>query len=72
MEVKLMDAKNAFDNLKAHLIGLGWKEQRDGTNYLNGEYMTNFLKDGEIIGISYNAYPDEETINDLWPEHKGE
>jgi hypothetical protein len=56
-----------FEKLRALLIEEGWKEQNCGVVYMNGEYGTNFYKEsGEgVIRVSYNAWPDEEEIENL-------
>lgn len=55
-----------YEELKELLRKSGWVEQRDGEGYFNGAYGTNFGKDGEIITIGYNTFPDEEEWNDLF------
>jgi hypothetical protein len=49
-----------------------WTEQRDGAVYFNGEFATNFGKDGEIIHVSWNNYPDEEEWQDLFGREHNE
>jgi hypothetical protein len=57
-----------MNRLIIQLVQEGWKIQRDGVVYINGTLGTNLYKDGEIISISQEFMPDEETIKDLWPE----
>ncbi len=57
-----------MDKLIAQLVQEGWKVQRDGIVDINGTLGTKIYKDGEIISISQEFMPDEETIKDLWPE----
>jgi hypothetical protein len=60
------------DKMIGRLIQEGWKMQRDGVVYINGTLAANLYKDGEIITLSQEFYPDEETIADLWPDEVGE
>ena len=39
-----------------------------GTNYINGTIGTNLLKDGEVITVQQEFYPDEEFLEQEWPE----
>lgn len=57
----------AFERLVRQLKTEGWREQRDGTVYINGTLATNLLKAGEVLHISQEFYPDEEVVEDLWP-----
>jgi len=60
-----------MDKLITQLVQEGWKIQRDRVVYINGTLGTNLYKDGEIVSISQEFMPDEETIADLWPEEAG-
>ena len=62
----------AAERIISELIKDGWKNSRDGMTYLNGTLGTNLYKDGEVISISQEFYPDEELIEDLWPEEYNE
>ena len=46
----------------------GWTEQEAGTNCINGIMATNLFKDGEVLTIQQNFFPDEEFIEQQWPE----
>ena len=61
---------SAAELLIEQLKSEGWKVQREGVVYLNGTLGTNLYKDGEVLHISQEFYPDEELIEDLWPEEK--
>ncbi len=62
-----MAEKMEFDKISEDLKKKGFKEQRGGSNYMNGEYGTNFLSpSGEMIHLSQNTCPDEEVIEDLF------
>ncbi|MHC4060456.1 MAG: hypothetical protein ACYS7Y_24805 [Planctomycetota bacterium] len=52
----------------AQLKAEGWKEQMSGTIYINGTLGTNLLKDGEVITVQQEFYPDEEFLEQEWPE----
>lgn len=49
------------------LIDKGWKEQQSGTVYINKTLGTNFFKDGEVVIIQQEFFPDEEFIEQEWP-----
>jgi hypothetical protein len=72
-----------FNLLKGVAKEAGFKEQRGGTNYINGEFGTNFYsvdmppkeereKDvfytGEVIRIGYETMADEEEIENIMEE----
>ena len=61
-----MESKT-FDEIKEMLIAKGWKEQLSGEVYINGTIGTNFLKNGEVITIQQELFPDEEFIEQEWP-----
>jgi hypothetical protein len=54
-----------YDKMKQQLKKKKWKEQSAGEIYSQGEFSTNFIKDGIIIHVSCNTWPDEETIDTL-------
>jgi len=54
-----------LEKLKQTLKKKGFKEQKCKTIYINGEYATNFYKNGEVIHISYNTWADKETLQNL-------
>ena len=45
----------------------GWREQISGTTYINGTMGTNLLKNGEVITVQQEFYPDEEFLEQEWP-----
>ena len=64
VEDKICKAELIIAQLKAE----GWKEQVSGTNYINGTLGTNLLKDGEVVTIQQEFCPDDEFIEQEWPE----
>lgn len=60
--------ERTYEQLKEILRQNGWKEQRGGEQYFNGDYGTNFMKEGSILGLSFCDWPDEELVEDLFPE----
>ena len=54
----------------AQLRSEGWKEQLSGTNYINGTIGTNLLKDGEVVTVQQEFSPDEEFLEQEWPEEQ--
>jgi len=54
----------------AQLKAEGWKEQQSGTTYINGTIGANLLKDGEVITVQQEFYPDEEFLEQEWPDEK--
>jgi len=55
-----------YESLKRMLRDKGWKEQRGGEGYVNGEYGTSFAKDCRVISIGYTDFLDEEEYEDLF------
>ncbi len=54
----------------AQLKTEGWKEQMSGTNYINGTIGTNLLKDGEVVTVQQEFNPDEEFLEQEWPDEQ--
>ncbi|UCG49761.1 MAG: hypothetical protein JSU94_08255 [Phycisphaerales bacterium] len=54
----------------ARLKAEGWKKQQSGTVYINGTIGINLLKDGEVITVQQEFYPDEEFLEQEWPDEK--
>ena len=54
----------------AQLKAEGWKEQLSWTNYVNGTIGTNLLKDGEVVTVQQEFSPDEEFLEQEWPEEQ--
>ena len=48
----------AIEKVVAQLAAEGWREQRSGMVYINGTWATNLLKDGELISLQQDFYPD--------------
>ena len=63
-EDKVCKAELIIAQLKAE----GWKEQMSGANYINGTLGTNLLKDGEVVTIQQEFCPDDDFIEQEWPE----
>ena len=60
---KKCQAEKLIEKLKSE----GWKEQISGTSYINGSLGTNLLRNGEVITIQQEFFPDEEFIEQEWP-----
>ena len=58
--------ERTYEQLKEILIQNGWKEQTGGEGNMNGELGTNFMRNDQMIGISFNDCPDEETLDELF------
>jgi len=58
----------AAEKIISELIKEGWKIQKSGFSYINGTLGTNLYKDGEAITIQQEFTPDEEFIEQEWPE----
>jgi hypothetical protein len=56
----------------AQLKAEGWKEQMAGITYINGTLGTNLLKDGEVITVQQEFCPDEEFLEQEWPDEDNE
>jgi len=55
------------EKIVAQLRADGWKEQLAGMTYVNGTLGTNLLKNGQVITIQQEFYPDEEFMEQEWP-----
>ena len=64
MAEKRSTAEQLIEQLKAE----GWKEQQSGTCYTSGTVGSNLLKDGQVITVQQELYPDEEFLEQEWPE----
>ena len=53
------------------LLKEGWKMQKGGLSYINGTLGTNLFRDGEVLTIQQEFMPDEEFIEQEWPEVQG-
>lgn len=62
------DKTCAAKRIISELARDGWKIQKGGLCCLNGTVGTNLYKAGEIITIQQEFYPDEEFIEQEWPE----
>ena len=63
-EKELCKAEQLIEQLKAE----GWKEQQSGTCYTSGTVGSNLLKDGQVITVQQELYPDEDFLEQEWPE----
>ena len=61
-----------IERLTAKLKKKGWKVQKAGMFYTNGTLATSLFKDGEVLSIQQDIYPDEEFIEEQWPEESKE
>ena len=61
-----MEGQSAVERIVEQLKKDGWKEQNSGMVYINGTLGTNLLKDGEIISMSQEFYPDGEFVEQGW------
>ena len=52
----------------SQLLKNGWKMQKGGISHINGTLGTNLFKDGEVLTVQQEFMPDEEFIEQEWPE----
>lgn len=57
-----------FEELVERLKREGWRQQNAGSIYLNGRIGTNFVKDGAMLSVSLDFWPDEEVIEQHFTE----
>ncbi len=57
-----------YEKLKSVLRDEGWNEQTCGEVYINGEYATNFGKDGALIHLSWSDWVDDEEWESCFEE----
>jgi len=50
----------------------GWKQQMACMTYINGTLGTNLLKNGQLITVQQEFYPDEDFIQQEWPAEEPE
>jgi len=62
------DQRCKAEEIALELIKEGWEIQKSGISYLNGNLGTNLYKDGEVLMIQQSFYPNEEFIEQEWPE----
>ena len=55
----------------AELLKDGWKMQKSGLSYINGTLGTNLFRDGEVLTVQQEFMPDEEFVEEEWPEVQG-
>ncbi len=60
---EMCEVEKIVERLKAD----GWQEQLAGMTYVNGTLGTNLLKNGQVITIQQEFYPDEEFLKQEWP-----
>ena len=58
----------AAENVISQLLKDGWKMQKGGISHINGILGTNLFKDGEVLTVQQEFMPDEEFIEQEWPE----
>ena len=58
----------AAEKIISELVKDGWKVQKSGIHYINGTLGTNLYKDGEALTMQQEFMPDEEFIEQEWPE----
>jgi hypothetical protein len=58
--------RTAFRQLVQQLVAGGWKEQRCGTICINGTMGTNLMKDGQVLSMRQDFFPDEEFLEQEW------
>ena len=63
MAQEMCEVEKIVEQLKAD----GWEEQLAGMTYVIGTLGTNLLKNGEVITIQQEFYPDEEFMEQEWP-----
>ena len=62
------DENCAAEKVISELLKDGWKMQKGGLSYINGALGTNLFKDGEVLTVQQESMPDEEFIEQEWPE----
>jgi hypothetical protein len=66
------DDKCEVERIVERLEAEGWKEQMAGMTYINGTLGTNLLKDGVVITVQQEFFPDEDFIEQEWPRRESE
>ena len=61
------DKTCATEKVISQLLKDGWKMQKGGISYTNGT-LANLFKDGEVLTVQQESMPDEEFIEQQWPE----
>ena len=46
----------------------GWQEEISGITYSNGFLKIDLLKNGEVITIQYDFYPEKGILRKKWPD----
>lgn len=59
-----------MENVVEQLKKEGWKEQQSGIDFFNGMLSVNLMKNGEVMSIQYDFYPEQRFIKDKWPDEK--
>jgi len=68
MSERQPDGEDELDRIVAELKAKGWIEQNWGMIYINGTLATNLLKGGQVLRLGLELYPDEEFLDEGWPE----
>jgi len=63
-----VDETCAAEEVISQLLKDGWKMQKGGISHINGTLGTNLFKDGEVLTVQQEFMPDEEFIEQEWPE----
>ena len=56
----------------SQLLKDDWKMQKAGLSYINGTLGTSLFKNGEVVTIQQEFYPDEEFVAQEWPDWEDE
>jgi hypothetical protein len=62
--------REAIFKVVQRLKSEGWRVQRWGMVCLNGTLATSLLKDGQVIRLSQDLYPDQEEVKESWPRRR--
>jgi len=55
-----------YDKLVKRLKKDGWQQQSAGSNWINGNISTNFVKNGMVLSVSLDFWPDDDIIEQLF------
>jgi len=62
------DKTCAAGEVISQLLKDGWKMQKGRISDINSTLGTNLFKDGEVLTVQQEFMPDEEFIEQQWPE----
>ena len=66
-EKEVSEVERIVERLEAE----GWKQQQSGMMYINGMLGTNLLKNGAVLTIQQEFHPDQEFLEQEWPDENG-